>query len=162
MRAVHDAAVSLDGTAREPRLELPEAIDAAVELTLPEIGEGRLGVAPRHAIGDPLARPASVEPEDEPRPRPRAAIPVRIDAEAPVIAVHHRRMRVGMVKAGIPHQRAITENPDITALSERRRDLRIVARRWRALAHACFASMIERRIPRVRVKRSSSFWPSPQ
>ena len=101
---------------------------------------------------------ATVETEHQTREGRCTAIVVGVDAEAPMIAVHHRRMRFRMMEAGIPHERAIPEYPEITTLGERRGYLRVIARRPGPLrTHACFASMLERRIARVRVKRSSSF-----
>src|SRR6266702_3790117 len=123
MAAAHGERESLLRPARREQAHGTAIIDATRHFALPEIvdrarGPGR-GNADRHAA----AGAAAIETEHQSRPFGRAAIAARVVAEAAVPAAQHRRLDRVMGKTGIPHQRAIGEDPDVLALRELRCDL---------------------------------------
>src|SRR6185437_11524862 len=99
----------------------------------------------RQAMGEAATTPAGQQPEDEARLPGRAAVMFGIDAEGAMPTLQARRNRLGRGEAGVPHQRAVAENPARTRRT-----------------HAWLRWISARRISRVRVKRSNSLSPSPQ
>jgi hypothetical protein len=91
-------------------------VNARYLLALAQVGDGGLGVLQRDAEGDAAAAPAPVEAEHETWRLRGTAMHMREDAQGAVIAVEVGAVALDVAEAGPPHERAVSEHPQIVFL----------------------------------------------
>jgi hypothetical protein len=108
---VGDEGERAHGSARDTNRDEARQIDVVAHLAAPEGGkDGSL-----RTTGEPVchapARTTATQPHDETRALARAAVPVRVNAQRAVIAVHEPTLPFPVGKSGRPHQRSVAEYP---------------------------------------------------
>src|SRR4051812_42805728 len=115
------AAVDHIGQRADPRTRIvvePDrahylAIDMGGLFALAQIGDGGIAPVGRNAEGDAAASASAVEAEDQARPSRWAGVFDGKTARRGLPADRPRRLRFDESKARPPHQRAITEHPEV-------------------------------------------------
>jgi hypothetical protein len=100
-------------TVGEAQAEVLFVIDLVRHFTFAQVGHHFVGHVARHTKSHAKAGAAGIEPEDQARMIGCSSMNVRIDAQAAPITIKAGADRFHMCKARSPHQRAITENPEI-------------------------------------------------
>ena len=107
-----DAVLEVDGAA-------PRHVFAAAPFAPLEIVEHRGRRRGRHPVGEAAAGAAAVEAKHQTRALGGAAVDARVDAQRAVIAIERRRRGFGEVETGVPHQRPVSEHPQVVLGIER-------------------------------------------
>ena len=113
MVAVDGEAVGLDRSGRNFDRQPFRAVNPVLHFAFMQVFEHTFGLATLDPQGPPLAGPAQVEAQHQAGTLKGATILDRINAQRPVIAPQQGRLKIQVGKSGPPHQRPVTEYPDI-------------------------------------------------
>src|SRR6185312_11920067 len=94
-------------------LDPARAVGAHRHLAAPEPRKLLAVARPREAVGEAPAASAALEREDEARALGRPAVDARPEAEVAVIAVERGHALRIEGELGVPHERAVAEDPDL-------------------------------------------------